>query len=81
MSYSSKHAFHSISSNVLNMAMKTCLPRLGYFDLKNGASNCFPDFYEDLKEIAEYMKSKIGDIISKCKRDFAQLSAFLANGT
>lgn len=40
------------------------------FDLKNGVSNCFPDFYEDLKEIVECKKQKTVALSSKCKLDF-----------
>lgn len=53
---------------------------LKYFYLKDGVSNCFPCFYEDLNTIEQYMKQKIVDILSKCKLDFACLSAYLANG-
>lgn len=64
----------------LNMAMKSCSPQLTYFDLKDGVANCCPYSYEDLHEIEEHIKQKIVNILSKCKLDFAHLSAYLANG-
>lgn len=73
MLYCIKQCVEHGNKNVFSIVLK-------YFDLKDGVSNCFSCFYEDLNKIEQYMKQKIVDILSKCKLDFAYLSAYLANG-